>query len=55
MDRDPSKKGSPWDYSDCGGALWHLSDLMAGKFYHWKGRIGGDPGLAGIDEKQKRE
>jgi predicted secreted hydrolase len=53
VDRDPSKK-RPWDIQDMYVAHLALSDLDGGKFYHTErtNRVG--PGLAGIDEKQKR-
>jgi len=53
MDRDPSKK-EPWDIQDLYVANLALSDLDGGKFYHMERTNRAGPGLAGIDEKQKR-
>jgi len=53
MDRDPSKK-EPWDIQDLYVAHLALSDLDGGKFYHMERTNRAGPGLAGVDEKQKR-
>lgn len=53
VDRDPSKKGT-WDIQDLYLAHLALSDLDGGKFYHAERTNRAGPGLAGIDEKQKR-
>src|SRR5260370_33504004 len=53
MDRDPSKK-EPWDIQDLYAANLALSDLDGGKFYHIERTNRAGPGLAGIDEKQRR-
>jgi predicted secreted hydrolase len=53
MDRDPRKK-EPWDIQDLYVAHLALSDLDGGKFYHMERTNRAGPGLAGVDEKQKR-
>ena len=53
VDRDPSKKET-WDIQDLYLAHLALSDLDGGKFYHSERTNRAGPGLAGIDEKQKR-
>jgi predicted secreted hydrolase len=53
VDRDPGKK-EPWDIQDLYLAHLALSDLDGGKFYHAERTNRAGPGLAGIDEKQKR-
>jgi len=53
VDRDPSKKET-WDIQDLYVAHLALSDLDGGKFYHSERTNRAGPGLAGIDEKQKR-
>ena len=53
VDRDPSKKET-WDIQDLYLAHLALSDLDGGKFYHAERTNRAGPGLAGIDEKQKR-
>jgi predicted secreted hydrolase len=51
--RDPSKQET-WDIQDLYLAHLALSDLDGGKFYHAERTNRAGPGLAGIDEKQKR-
>lgn len=53
VDRDPGKK-EPWDIRDLYLAHLALSDLDGGTFYHAERTNRAGPGLAGIDEKQKR-
>jgi predicted secreted hydrolase len=53
VDRDPGKT-EPWDIQDLYLAHLALSDLDSGKFYHAERTNRAGPGLAGIDEKQKR-
>jgi predicted secreted hydrolase len=53
VDRDTSKK-EPWDMQDLYLAHLALSDLDGGKFYHTERTNRAGPGLAGIDEQQKR-
>ena len=53
MDRDQSKRDS-WDIQDLYLAHLALSDLDGGKFYHSERTNRAGPGLAGIDETQKR-
>ena len=53
VDRDPGKS-EPWDIQDLYLAHLALSDLDGGKFYHTERMNRAGPGLAGIDEKQKR-
>jgi predicted secreted hydrolase len=53
VDQDPVKK-EPWDIQDLYLAHLALSDLEDGKFYHTERTSRAGPGLAGIDEKQKR-
>jgi predicted secreted hydrolase len=53
VDRDPSKKET-WDIQDLYLAHLALSDLDGGKFYHAERTNRAGPGLAGIEEKQKR-
>ena len=53
VDRDPGKK-EKWDIKDLYLAHLALSDLDGGKFYHSERTNRAGPGLAGIDEKQKR-
>jgi predicted secreted hydrolase len=53
VDRDQSKRNS-WDIQDLYLAHLALSDLDGGKFYHTERTNRAGPGLAGIDEKQKR-
>jgi len=53
VDRDTSKK-EPWDIQDLYLAHLALSDLDGGKFYHAERTNRAGPGLAGIDEQQKR-
>ena len=53
VDRDTSKK-EPWDIQDLYLAHLALSDLDGGKFYHTERTNRAGPGLAGIDEQQKR-
>jgi len=53
VDRDPSKKET-WDIEDLYLAHLALSDLDGGKFYHSERTNRAGPGLAGIDEQQKR-
>ena len=50
---DPGKK-EPWDIQDLYVAHLALSDLDGAKFYHMERTNRAGPGLAGIDEKQKR-
>ncbi len=52
-DRDPGKT-QPWDIRDIYLAHLALSDLDGGKFYHSERTSRAGPGLAGIDERQKR-
>jgi predicted secreted hydrolase len=52
-DRDPGKK-EPWDIQDLYLAHLALSDLDGGKFYHSERTNRAGPGLAGINEQQKR-
>jgi predicted secreted hydrolase len=51
--RDPDKT-KPWDIQDLYLAHLALSDLDGGKFYQAERTNRAGPGLAGIDEKQKR-
>jgi predicted secreted hydrolase len=53
VDRDPGKRES-WDIQDLYLAHLALSDLDAGKFYHVERTNRAGPGLAGIDEGEKR-
>jgi predicted secreted hydrolase len=53
VDRDTNKK-EPWDIQDLYLAHLALSDLDGGKFYHTERTNRAGPGLAGIDEQQKR-
>lgn len=53
VDRDPDKT-EPWDIQDLYLAHLALSDLDGGKFYHAERTNRAGPGLAGIDERQKR-
>jgi predicted secreted hydrolase len=53
VDRDPRKKEN-WDIKDLYLAHLALSDLDGGKFYHSERTNRAGPGLAGIDEMQKR-
>ena len=53
IDRDPGKKES-WDVQDLYLAHLALSDLDGGEFYHAERTNRAGPGLAGIDERQKR-
>jgi predicted secreted hydrolase len=53
VDRNPGKKET-WDIQDLYLAHLALSDLDGGKFYHAERTNRAGPGLAGIDEKQKR-
>jgi predicted secreted hydrolase len=53
VDRDPGKQET-WDIQDLYLAHLALSDLDGGKFYHSERTNRAGPGLAGIDEKQKR-
>jgi predicted secreted hydrolase len=53
VNRDPAKKES-WDIQNLYLAHLALSDLGSGKFYHAVRANRSGPGLAGIDEKQKR-
>jgi len=53
VDRDPGKKET-WDIQDLYLAHLALSDLDGGKFYHSERTNRAGPGLAGIDEKEKR-
>ncbi|HWY06371.1 MAG TPA: lipocalin-like domain-containing protein [Candidatus Acidoferrales bacterium] len=53
VDRDPGKTGN-WDIRDLYLAHLALSDLDGGKFYHAERTNRAGPGLAGIDEKEKR-
>jgi predicted secreted hydrolase len=53
VDRDPGKKEA-WDIQDLYLAHLALSDLDGRKFYHSERTSRAGPGLAGIDEKQKR-
>lgn len=53
VDRDPDKT-QPWDIQDLYLAHLALSDLNGGKFYHAERTNRAGPGLAGIDEQQKR-
>jgi len=53
VDRDSSKK-EPWEIQDLYLAHLALSDLNSGKFYHSERMNRAGPGLAGIDERQKR-
>jgi predicted secreted hydrolase len=53
MDRDPCKKET-WDIQDLYLAHLALSDLDGGKFYHAERTNRAGPGLAGINEQQKR-
>lgn len=53
VDRDPSKK-EPWDIQDIYLAHLAMSDLDGGRFYHTERTNRAGPGLAGIDEQQKR-
>jgi predicted secreted hydrolase len=53
VDRDPGKQET-WDIQDLYLAHLALSDLDGGKFYHAERTNRAGPGLAGIDEKQKR-
>jgi predicted secreted hydrolase len=53
VDRDPRKKET-WDIQDLYLAHLALSDLDEGKFYHAERTNRAGPGLAGIDEQQKR-
>ena len=52
-DRDPDKTKA-WDIQDLYLAHLALSDLDGGKFYHAERTNRAGPGLAGIDEQQKR-
>jgi predicted secreted hydrolase len=51
--RDPDKTGN-WEIQDLYLAHLALSDLDGGKFYHSERTNRAGPGLAGIDEAQKR-
>jgi predicted secreted hydrolase len=53
VERDPSKKET-WDIQDLYLTHLALSDLDGGKFYHSERTNRAGPGLAGIDEQQKR-
>ena len=53
VDRDPGKN-EPWDVQDLYLAHLALSDLDGGEFYHAERTNRAGPGLAGIDEQQKR-
>jgi predicted secreted hydrolase len=53
VDRDPGKKET-WDIEDLYLAHLALSDLDGGKFYHSERTNRAGPGLAGVDEQQKR-
>lgn len=53
VDRDPGKRET-WDVQDLYLAHLALSDLDDGRFYHSERTNRAGPGLAGIDEKQKR-
>jgi len=53
VDRDPGKT-EPWDIQDLYLAHLALSDLDGGKFYRSERTNRAGPGLAGIDEQQKR-
>jgi predicted secreted hydrolase len=53
VDRDPSKT-EPWDIQDLYLAHLALSDLDGGKFYHAERTNRAGPGLAGIDQEQRR-
>jgi predicted secreted hydrolase len=53
VDRD-SKEKEAWDIQDLYLAHLALSDLDNGKFYHTERTNRAGPGLAGIDERQKR-
>jgi predicted secreted hydrolase len=53
VDRDPDKTGR-WDIQDLYLAHLALSDLDGGKFYNVERTNRAGPGLAGVDERQKR-
>jgi predicted secreted hydrolase len=53
VDRGPGKKET-WEIQDLYLAHLALSDLDGGKFYHSERTNRAGPGLAGIDEQQKR-
>jgi len=53
VDRDTGKK-EPWDIQDLYLAHLALSDLGSGKFYQTERTNRAGPGLAGINEKEKR-
>jgi predicted secreted hydrolase len=53
VDREPGKT-EPWDIQDLYVAHLALSDLDGGKFYHAERTNRAGPGLAGINEQQKR-
>ncbi|HET7108077.1 MAG TPA: lipocalin-like domain-containing protein [Candidatus Acidoferrum sp.] len=53
VDRNPGKTKA-WDIQDLYLAHLALSDLDGGKFYHAERTNRAGPGLAGIDEQQKR-
>jgi predicted secreted hydrolase len=53
VSRDPDKQEA-WDIQDLYLAHLALSDLDGGKFYQAERKNRAGPGLAGIDEKQKR-